>query len=462
VFVIRIFHKCKAYRNGPCPENQSQNPSYSQAARRNTTSFPNLSARHALQARQLERGFVLIWVVMCLAVFLVMMALTISIAQGHLARQQLQISADAAARAGMKIIRAGGSELLAYEVARKVAQGTSGMEAGIDLPIEGVLFGDFNYRTGVFQEGGDTYAEAVQVKARRAPLFPGGPIQLQLQDLLPVKWIEVGAQGTASTGCREIVFVLDVSSAMTQEIDDAYRIVANFMEAMGSGLLSLSGDKIGMDVYAGDALSVHDYAADGGDFWVGPVPDPLSAIPDAMEDVDTWLAALDAEESVHCPDKDTDRELFLRSRLPTRDRGSCLGKGDHWGIQRAIQMFDDAPNSCSAKGERLIVLITSSTPCLMWGGWIGDWFRFYGGTLAQAYAAADEAWTAGINIAPILIDNGRLGHHCDLPGNQHTPTEFIHNMARGFITEGMINPTQDEIDALIARLDDEITVRVVK
>jgi hypothetical protein len=463
VFVIHIFYKCKAYRNAPCPESQSQSPSYGQGTRRNTT-FPDLSARHAVQARPLEQGFVLIWAVMCLAMFIVMMALTISIAQGHLAKKQLQISADAGARAAMKVIRAGRSRLEASEMARRVAIGTSAMEAGIELPDEGILFGDFDYRTGIFREleetyVGTTYAAAVQVKARRGPLFPGGPIELQLQDFLAVKWIEVGAQGTASTGCREIVFVLDVSSAMMQEIDDAYRIVFDFMDALEAR--SLFGDKIGMDVYAGDVVSMRDYAEDGGAFWVGPVPDALSAIPGASDDVDTWLAALEAEESIRCPDKDTERELFLRAELPTRRRGSCLGKGDHWGIQRAIRMFEDEPSSCSADGERLIILITSSTPCLMWGGWIGDWFRFYGGTLAQAYAAADEAWAAGINIAPILIDNGRLGHDCDIPSFQHTPTEFINNMARGFITEGMINPTQDEIDALITRLNDEITIRIV-
>jgi hypothetical protein len=339
--------------------------------------------------------------------------------------------------------------------------GTSSVEAGVELPIESVLLGDFDYRTGIFTEGGETYAPAVQVQARREPLFPGGPVDLHLQDFLAVKWIAVGAQATASTGCREIVFVLDASSAMTQEIDDAYQIVANFVDALENLRRSLPGDKIGMDVYAGDAVSMRDYAEDGGAFWPGPAPDQLSAIPGASDDIDTWLLALEAEESIRCPDKDTERELFLRAELPTRGRGSCLGKGDHWGIRRAIQMFDDNPGSCSAEGERLIILITSSMPCLMWGGWIGDWFRFYGGTLTQAYAAADEAEAEGINIAPILIDRGRLGHDCDISSNWDTPTEYINNMARGFVTEGMINPTQDEIDALITRLDDKITVRLV-
>ena len=115
--------------------------------------------------------------------------------------------------------------------------------------------------------------------------------------------------------------------------------------------------------------------------------------------------------------------------------------------------------------SRIIVLITSDTPCLYFGGFVGDPFNFYGGTLDQAYAAADNAFAAGVTIAPVLIDLGITGN-CPFTGAQafqhaDTPPVYIDKMARGFVTAGLVDPTQGDINSFIAQLGRNISVRIV-
>jgi hypothetical protein len=151
------------------------------------------------------------------------------------------------------------------------------------------------------------------------------------------------------------------------------------------------------------------------------------------------------------------------TRLPTLDDGSCVGKGDHHGIYQAMEMFDEVEDRCSSEGERLIILITSRAPCPVWtrslgGGWFGKWF---GGSVQQAYEAADDAFAAGISIAPILIDRGQLGHQqcvSFLPTGQ----QFIQNMTRGFSKNALINPPQSNVDDLIRQINEVLFVRLVQ
>jgi hypothetical protein len=417
--------------------------------------IPDHDPRIDESCRRHDGGFVTLWVVVSMGAFLGMVTLSFSLAQGYLVQDQLQISADAASRAAMITIRRGGSPLEARARASFIARGTRAIEGSVVLESDDVVFGDFNPLDSAFTPGGTTYAAAVRVSARRTKSSPAGPVRLLFQGLFDEENMNVAALSTASTGCREVVFVVDGSTGMEQEIDEVYRIVSRFIDAMELG--DLAGDKIGMVVYAARALSAQDYSDNNGQYWFGGRPDEVTPIPQETVDLRTWISAL-ISEGKNCEDN-------VRDRMPTLGRGSCLGKGDHHGINKAVEMFDEIPVSCSADNERVIVLITSDTPCWELGWRVGDPVHLYGGSLSQAYQAADDAHAVGINIQPILVDRGRVGH-CPLGGfyaaqRYHTPTEFIDNMARGFFTDGMVNPSQNEVDALLTRLDDEITVRIV-
>jgi hypothetical protein len=393
--------------------------------------------------------------------FLVM---TASLGQGYLAHGQLQTAADAASKAAIGIMKEGKSRLAAREQAKIVGAGTEALENAAFFTDDQVQFGDYDHASGTFSLGGTDHSPAVRVYARRKTGIPGGPVELLLGGMFGQEELELEASSTASTGCREVVFAIDSSEGMAQEIDEAYAMVNGFVLRMN--IFARAGDKIGITVYAGDGLSMREFASNGG----GPsVPEELSAIPADRTDITAFEAEMGAWGS-YCDDP-RDPSDPDNSKLPTLGRGSCLGKGDHHGVYQAMQMFDDLEDSCSSEGERLIVLITSDTPCAWSGSHVGDQSTpYYGGTLAEAYTAADAAWAKGINIQPILVLRGRIGD-CPRWGEhawQHadSPWRFANKMARGFPTTSgsgaMINPTQGQVDAMIDDLNKVLFVRLVE
>lgn len=427
----------------------------SQTATRNSMACQENQSRDGPRGKR-QRGSVLIFTLISFLTLVTFMMFFVSVGQGYLAQNQLQISADAVARAALGMVSEGRSEFISQIISRRIPRDVQALERGEAIPNSSIVFGDWNYQASEFRPGGREFAAAVQVDIAFSSSSPQGPIDLIFAGLLPSQTMEIAARGIAATSCREFVFVLDVSKGMIDEIDRALEIVAGFVDALDSR--SLSGDKIGMVVYAGDAMSIDDYARDGGAFWGQPVPGPLIPIPAQRDDIEDWLAALEFEANIVCdPDP--------RQPMPTRGRGSCLGKGDQVGIERAIRLFEESAESCSAPGERVIILITSDTPCFYWGGLVNDFFKFYGGSFSQAYQAANDAWAAGISIAPVLIDRGDL-ENCGFKGAQlfqhkDSPEAYIDKMARGFVSEGLIDPTQAEIDDLIGQLTQLIPVRIV-
>ncbi|MBW2391394.1 MAG: hypothetical protein JRG89_23630 [Deltaproteobacteria bacterium] len=392
------------------------------------------------------------------------MAFFISAGQGYLAKNQLQISVDSVARGALGFTASGFSQFFSKLLALRIPRDIIALEGRFIPPPspDSVVFGDWNYQTSEFRPGGSELAPAVQVDLAYAAGSPKGPIDLMFAGLFlnNTQTMSISAQATAATSCREFIFVVDVSTGMADEMDRALQLVDGFVQALDSA--SLPGDKMGMAVYAGDAMSPEDYANDGGAFWGGPVPLPLIPIPTNRTDIDDWLFALQAEANVSCPLPPKNRT----EDMPTRGRGSCLGKGDQNGINRAIRMYQESTGSCSVPGERVIILITSDTPCFYWGGPVGDSFNFYGGSFSQAYAAADDALAAGISILPVLIDRGDEGN-CPFRGAQlfqheDSPEVYIDKMARGFVTQGLVDPSQSEINAVISQIAQAMQVRIVK
>ena len=426
----------------------------------------NVSGDASRNRRRAKRqtGYVMIFTLISMVTIFTFMMFFMSAGQGYLAKNQLQISADAVARGALGFATSGFSNFFSSILARRIPRDIIALEDGFfapPLPLEAVVFGDWNYQTKQFHPGGSEFAPAVQVEVSYGGVgSPKGPIDLIFADLLPIQTMTISARATAATSCREFIFVVDVSTGMADEMDRALQLVDGFVQALDSA--SLPGDKMGMAVYAGDAMSPEDYANDGGTFWGGPVPLPLIPIPTNRTDIDDWLFALQAEANVSCPPPPKNRT----EEMPTRGRGSCLGKGDQNGINRAIRMYEESTTSCSVPGERVIILITSDTPCFYWGGLVGDPFNFYGGSFNQAYAAADDALAAGISILPVLVDLGDDGN-CGFRGAQlfqheDSPEVYIDKMARGFVTQGLIDPSQGEINAVISQIAQAMQVRIVK
>ncbi|MBW2232214.1 MAG: hypothetical protein JRH17_17660 [Deltaproteobacteria bacterium] len=387
--------------------------------------------------------------------------LTVSVGQGYLARGQLQIAADAAASAAADRLRSGRTQLEARVLAQLVGEGTVALEDPIDMVDSDVVFGDFNHANNRFTPGGILHSPAVFVSAKRTSGSPDGPVDLLMGGLVGRSDFEVQASAVASTGCREIIFAIDGSASMQDEFAAALTMLIDFRDELVR--VSRPGDKIGVTVYAGDALSMNEYSDNNGFFWSRPDPGQLSPIATDSADIDAFIGAMNSEPSMSCQPLTFPVANRSATRLPTLDDGSCVGKGDHHGIYQAMEMFDEVEDRCSSEGERLIVLITSRAPCPVWtrslgGGWFGKWF---GGSTQQAYEAADDAFAAGISIAPILIDRGQLGHQqcvSFLP----TGFQFIQNMTRGFPQNALINPPQSNVDDLIRQINEVLFVRLVQ
>jgi hypothetical protein len=396
--------------------------------------------------------------------FLVMNA---SLGQGYLAHGQLQTAADSAAKAAIGVMKEGRGVNQAADAAKVVGNGTRALESPNFFTDDQIQFGDYEHQSDRFSVGGQDHQPAVRIYARRMDAVPGGPIELLMGGIFGRDTLDLEAASTATTGCREIVFAIDSSEGMAQEINDAYDMVDGFVNWLRR--FGRAGDKVGITIYAGDGLSMREYAGNGGPFWARPVPEQLSRIPAERADITNWRSAMNAWGN-YCDDP-RDRSDPDASKLPTLGRGSCLGKGDHHGIYQAMGMFDDLQDRCSSEGERLIVLITSDVPCA-WRGWhVGDRrTRYYGGTTTDAYRAADAAWSAGINIQPVLIQGGQLGN-CPRLGEhawQHSESalSFASNLARGFpVTSGsgaLINPGQSQVNSLINELNKVLFVRLVQ
>jgi hypothetical protein len=405
-------------------------------------------------------GFILLGLVGFLAV-------SGALGQGYLAHGQLQTAADSAAKAAIGVMKEGRGVNQAADAAKVVGNGTRALELPNFFTDDQIQFGDYEHQSDNFRAGGDEHQPAVRIHARRMESVPGGAIDLIMGGLLGRDTIDLEASATATTGCREIVFAIDASEGMAQEITDAYDMVDGFVNWLRR--FGRAGDKVGITIYAGDGLSMREYAGNGGPFWARPVPEELSRIPAKEADISNWISAMNTWGN-YCDDP-RDRSDPDASKLPTLGRGSCLGKGDHHGIYQAMNMFDDLNDRCSSEGERLIVLITSDVPCA-WQGWhVGDTSgRRYGGTTSDAYQAANAASAAGIHIQPILIDGGSAGN-CPTTGEhagQHAESaaSFVNNMARGFpVTAGtgaMINPAQMPVNRLIDELNKVLFVRLVQ
>lgn len=422
-----------------------------------------MPSRLASRQRDVRRqgGVALLTTILIITGLIGICGLGVGIGQVLLARGQLQASADSAARTAVSIMRVDRSRLEAREVAKLVAAGTHALEDPIFITDGDVRFGDFSHQTRRFRQSGREFAPAVRVRARRSAGSAGGPINLIFANFFGPDRAEVEAHAVASIGCREIVFAIDASTGMAEEADEIKALMRGFLFRLR--IFGRSGDKVGMVFFANGAVSAQDYAENGGAFWMRPLPDELSLIRNDRVDLEHWLDAMESEGDV-CQDP-------IDGELPTLGAASCAGKGDHHGINRAMEMFDEIPNNCSSEYERMIVLITGGPPCGYLGRVVGAPRQFWvGGSLIQSYAAANAAAAAGVSIAPVLVDNNGTENCTAPPGpngfdwqnNLISPEQFVENMKRGLTTEAMLQPNQFEFNGILDAVNQVLTVRLVE
>lgn len=410
--------------------------------------------RHSLRR---THGSITIFFLVVSGLLLLMATFAFALGQTYIANSQLQTIADAGSRAAVAMIRDGSFPLRARARANEIAIRTRAIEPGHFLADSDVVFGDYDYFTGVFRPGGNDKATAVRVQANRGSGSFLGPLEIAVGLYYTDNEVEVETSAIASFGCREVVFAVDVSGGMAEELPTALQLVGDFKDAMDDA--PHSGDKIGLTFYAAGASSLPEFSRRSA-FWSGGLPEPLTQLSKQGVHIDSGLTAMGLEGT--CQN--------FRDTLPGGNRGSCAGKGDHLGIDRALQMFDEmGTDKCSIDGERVIVLMSAGMPCAVFGPALNDFATpYFGGTKDDAYEAADRAAARDVNIVPIHVDVGTPGDgdYCrNVPLAVHEPgipSIYLSTLARGWAETAILEPTTSDMEDLLDQVNRNLSVRVVE
>jgi hypothetical protein len=372
-----------------------------------------------------ERGSVALFFVLGLLALVGMAALAVDGGYIYVARTQLAGSADAGALAAMQVLREGGSMGEARLAARRVAEANRVVAGGVGLAPVDVVIGDWDFRARTFTPGGMMLAPAVKVTARRDSGSRAGRLPLALASVIGSPEAQVRASAVATSGCREIVLVQDVTISFAEEIDEAREALRGVVDLMADH--ALPGDKLGLVIFAAERRRLVDLL---------PMPQARAELLTAIEGI-------------------RDCRYGSASQIfPGLHPDSCRGTDQAMGIQEAHEMFLETPSTCG--GERLIVVVSDGVPC----GTFTRGGHPPGGTEQGVMAAADAAAEDDLSISPIMLwDPYTPEIQCRRPGMG--AQAFNASMARGF-GRALDTPDEDDLDLLLRSVLSQIPVKLVQ
>ena len=186
------------------------------------SSTPKKSAfRRSALPESHRRGAVIPLLAVLMVVFLAMVAFAVDIAYMELARTELRVSTDAAARAAGEALTRLQDLNLAKQAAKDVA--AANMVAGKPLLLDDsdIIFGRSAYNTQgawVFDPNG-TPVNSVQVRGRRTQDSPSGSVPLFFGSIFNVRDFEPVRDSTVVRQDRDVCLVVDRSSSMKLSVD---------------------------------------------------------------------------------------------------------------------------------------------------------------------------------------------------------------------------------------------------
>ncbi len=375
-----------------------------------------------------QEGSISIWIVTGILVLVGFAALAIDSGKIYVARTQLAGSSDAAALAAMQTLRSGGTILDARSAAKRIGELNRVLDGGVQLAATDIIMGDYDYQARVFRPGGTTLAPAVEVTSRRTS-GSGNALPLALANVIGSSQADVLARSVASTGCREIVLVQDVTISFAEEIADARTALHSFVNVMTQN--ALPGDQLGLVIFAAEGRTLIDLA---------PMPQNAAAIDSLIDST--------VKDCRYNP---------TSLMFPGEPEGACHGTDQAMGINKARDMFANHVSTCG--GERTVIIISDGVPCGTYKGqYAGQGTP--GGTEAGVVAAADAAEAEGLNISPIMLwDPLTPEQQCTHPGMG--ALAFNDAMARGW-GQPLNTPDSDELTALLRSVLSQIPVRLVE
>lgn len=213
-----------------------------------------------LERRSGERGAIAVLMALLLTVFMGFGALGFDIAYIRLARTEMKQATDAAAHAGMTVLRmTKGNASMATEAAIHVAAKNTVLGHAVLLDENDVKFGMWDYDTSSFALGSTPY-NAIKIMGHKSdPGANDGTVKTTLGRILGVTAANVGQTSFGAYRPRAMMFEMDVTGSFLQSscaIDDAIAADLAFLDAMHAA--SNAKDRIGLDVFTGDAFPFTD------------------------------------------------------------------------------------------------------------------------------------------------------------------------------------------------------------
>ncbi len=166
---------------------------------------------------------------------------------------ELKNATDAAAHAALVELRRSGDTTRAREMALAMAELNEAGGVPVHLSDEDVSFGEWDYNTGNF-EASSAVVNGVRVRASRTAASIDGPVSLFVGPLFGHSASAVAETAVGAYRSRDIMFSLDISTSMIQEMNDAVDALVGFAVAMEGR--SLPNDRLGLNVFKTSATTV--------------------------------------------------------------------------------------------------------------------------------------------------------------------------------------------------------------
>lgn len=205
--------------------------------------------------RSRERGAIAVLMALMLTVIMGFAALGVDVAYIRLARMEMKTAADAAAHAGMSVLRmTKGNAGTAAAKAKLVASKNFVLGHAVTLDDEDIVFGVWDYDTNTFVPG-STPINALRINGRKSDLSAtAGTVKATLGRTLGITEANVAQTSFGAYRPRAMMFEMDITGSFLQAscaIDKAIAADLAFLDAMYNA--ASTKDRIGLDVFTGKA-----------------------------------------------------------------------------------------------------------------------------------------------------------------------------------------------------------------
>ncbi len=343
-----------------------------------------------------QNGTTMVLVLLALTGLCGTAGLAIDLATVHIAKQQMQTAADAAALAGAGRMREGAAPNAARLAAQGVAEANEVLGDGATLHASAdVTIGDYNTET---QSVSSTWLEqelpVVKVTVRRTEDSPDGAVPAGFSRIFGVDSYSVEATAVAAVGNMEgfggrppleVVIVQDGSYSFREEINFAKTADRSLVDLVTGA--AVAGDCVGLVNFAGSAWRERDF---GG-------------LPDDRPQINSTIELGDYCDSSYKMQVDPDRYYGTNTAV---------------AIDEAVAMFSEQG---ATGAEQVIVLVSDGMP-------------FPDTRRAPAVEAADRAAAQGIRIHTVTFDQEDGGTYGSAGADAEFNASLIRNGGYAFHT----------------------------